>query len=407
MNRHRFQAFAAAAALVLVIGCESEEGDCPDRAGTACIWAGTGHAAFNGDGLALRESMLYWPVDVSFTDSGTYVLDWNNHRVRHVVDGTFDTVVGTDFVGDGDPTMADLAQPGAMGTDIALNHPTQLIEMPDGGLMLMAWHNHKLRRFDPESGMAYVMCGRGGGYAGDGMPASDAATRLNQPSGGAVAPDGTIYVLDQRNQRIRKIDGTTGIITTVAGGFGWMPPAMMGGMPTPPVPGYSGDGGPPIDAQFNFPTGSNPQPNGTIVLDDVGRLYLSDTLNHRVRRIDFAANVIETVAGNGTAAYSGDGGPAVAASINNPRDLAIGPDGRLYIADEGNHVIRAVDLGSGEIETVIGTGEAGSSSKDELQDGLDALETALNRPAGVAFGDDDALYVSDTLNNVIRRLPLD
>jgi sugar lactone lactonase YvrE len=382
LQRRRFFAIVACA---VVLGCESEQ-VCDEADGVACVWAGTYRAGFNGDGQPLTESALYWPVDVTFTQDGqAYVLDWNNHRVRRVTDeGVFETVIGTDFVGDGDPLEADLVAPGVPGTSIALNHPTQLLEDADGGLLLMAWHNHKLRRYDPTTGLAYVMCGRGAGFDGDGL-VLDEATRLNQPSGGVYAPDGSLYVLDQRNQRVRRIDAE-GVIDTVVGTG---------------EPGFGGDGGSPLQAQLRLPAGSNPPPAGTLTLDAQGRLYVSDTLNHRVRRVDFSADLIETVAGDGEARYRGDGGPAVEASLDNPRDLAIGPDGRLYIADENNHRIRAVDLDSGIITTVMGTGERGEGAE-----GLPPLQTDLAHPVGVAFDAQGRLYVSDMLNNVIRRVAL-
>jgi DNA-binding beta-propeller fold protein YncE len=336
----------------------------------------------------LRESQLYWPVDVTFTKSGdAYVLDWNNHRVRRVSpDGSFETIIGSDFVGDGDVLMQDLEDPGVPGRDVLLNHPTQLLEMPTGNLLLVAWHNHKLREFDPDTGMVHVMCGRGGGFDGDGGPATAEALRFNQPAGGVYAPDGTFYLLDQRNQRVRRID-LSGVIETVVGTGD---------------PGFAGDGGPPLAAQLSLPTGSNPPPAGTLAVDDLGRLYISDTLNHRIRRVDFQADLIETVAGDGQPRFGGDDGPGTAASLNNPRDLAIGPDGRLYIADERNHRVRALDLSSGAITTVMGSGRGGSGPE-----GLPPHETALDRPAGVAFDTEGRLYVADTNNNVIRRVSLE
>ena len=367
-------------------GCESET-PCDESRGVACVWAGTFRAGFNGDERPLAESQLYWPVDVSFTSNGDpYVLDWNNHRVRRVTEqGTFETVIGTDFVGDGDPLEGDLVPPGVPGTHISLNHPTQLLEEPDGSLLLVAWHNHKLRRFDPATGLVYVVCGRGAGFEGDGA-ALDETTRLNQPSGGVMASDGSLFLLDQRNQRVRRVD-PSGVIETVVGTG---------------ESGFDGDGGPPLEAMLNLPKGSNPPPAGTLTLDAQGRLYIADTLNHRIRRVDFANDLIETVAGDGQARFGGDGGPATQASINNPRDLAIGPDGRLYVADEGNHRVRAVDLETGVITTVMGTGQPGQGA-----DGLPPRETDLSKPAGVAFDHEGRLYVSDTDNNVIRRIALE
>jgi sugar lactone lactonase YvrE len=369
---------------------DAAEDSCKDAPGVVCTWAGSGELGFNGDGLALTQSDLYWPVGITFADDDTaYVLDWQNHRVRRVTpSGTFETVIGTDFVGDGpsahahgEPT-SDLVPPGAPGTQVELNHPTAMVPQADGSLLLVAWHNHKIRRYDPHTGLVLVTCGRGAGFAGDGGPASSAL--LNQPSQLVIGPDGTQFVLDQRNQAIRRI-ASDGTIETVAG--------------TPTKPGFSGDGGLPTAAQFDFPTGANPPPSGGLALDSAGNLYVADTLNHRIRKVDFEQQQITTIAGTGEAAFSGDGGPAMEAALDNPRTLAVGPDGRLYVADELNHRIRAIDLDQGTIETVVGTGEAAFSG-----DGGPATEAALNRPSGLAFDSHGALYVVDTFNTRIRRV---
>lgn len=361
---------------------------CPSKEGTICTWAGDGEAGFNGDDEPLSAARLYWPVDVTITRAGDiYILDWNNHQVRRLeADGTLNTVIGTDFVGDGPFDLSDLDKPGTPGTEINLNHPTQLLEEPGGTLLLVSWHNHKLRRFDPKTGMAYVLIGRGAGYAGDGGPVEHPDARLNQPAGGVLDDDGNLYLLDQRNQRIRLLAGDGSMLTTVAG---------TGEM------GYAGDGGSPMAAQFHFPPGSNPPPAGTLALDAQGRLYVADTLNHAIRRIDFAADTIETVAGTGEAGYGGDNGPGTAAKLNNPRDIEFGPDGRLYIADEFNHRIRALDVDSGEIITVAGNGRAEFGG-----DGGPAVDAGLNRPTGVAFDKDGTLYIADSHNHRIRTLPL-
>ena len=126
---------------------------CADAPSTICTWAGTGEAGFNGDDQPLLASTLYWPVDLTFTPSGqTYLLDWNNHRVRRATpEGTLVTVIGTDFVGDGPYDESDQIPPGAPGTEVHLNHPTHILPLADGTLLLTAWHNHKLRLYDPQT----------------------------------------------------------------------------------------------------------------------------------------------------------------------------------------------------------------------------------------------------------------
>lgn len=355
---------------------------CESQPGVACIWAGHGPPGFDGDGKELRASRLYNPIDLSFAPDGTpWVLDWNNHKIRRVVNGRFETVVG-DFLGDGDPDMLDLTAEGAPGLTVRLNHPTDLQFRSDGTLVVAAWHNHKLREVNPRTGIVHVACGLGPGFAGDGKQVGDA--RFNQPKSIELADDGTLYILDQRNQRLRRI-GADGAVSTIAGTG---------------TQGFNGDDKPLIETQFNFETGGNPQPSGALALDGQGRLYVADSLNHRIRRIDLAAGTITTIAGTGEAGGTGDGGPATAAQLHNPRDLEFGPDGKLYVADTENHVVRAIDLTSGVIERVAGTGTAGRGDE-----GKPAREVALTRPFGIAFDADGALYVADSFNDRILRIP--
>ena len=278
-----------------------------------CTWAGNGEPAFYGDGLDRREAMLYWPMDLAFAPDGrAYVLDWQNHRVRRVnADDTFETVLGTGDVGDGPDTGDERTAPGVAGTDCNLNHPTDLTFDGDGRIVLAAWHNHKIRRFDPATGMEEVLSGAGPGFKGDGTPALGAL--LSMPKSVAVSrTTGAIYLADTRNFRVRRI-GSDGVIETVVGGG---------------QAGFAGDGGPPAAALLAFQmVNDNPEPGGALAIDDQDRLYIADTENQRIRRVDFAADTIETVAGNGTAGFSGDGGPATEASLAWPRDIALGRDG--------------------------------------------------------------------------------
>lgn len=377
----------AVSTLFLAAACggepEEEVKTCEAASGVACVWAGNGLLGFNGDGLDLRESRMYWPIDVEFAPNGTpWVLDFNNHMIRKVLpNNTFETVVGN-FVGDGPADQSDLMAPGAPGLTVALNHPTDIQFIDENTFYFAAWHNHKIRKLDINTGMVTVFTGRGVGYAGDAAMLSP-ASRYNQPSH-IVLHEGSLYILDQRNFRIRKID-PQGMLSTVVGTG---------------VAGFSGDDGSPTEAQIKFEAGGNPEPSGAMTIGSDGILYFSDGLNHRIRRVDFAANKITTIAGTGEAGYSGDGGPAVDAQINNVRDMELGPDGRLYLADSENHRIRAIDLSSGTIETVVGTGVRGTDG-----DGKPAKEVQLYRPFGIAFDKDGTLYVSDTFNSRVLRIP--
>jgi hypothetical protein len=397
-------------AVVLGAACSSDDaaapdGDvaCADReavpipaetgpVGTIRTWAGGERVGYDGDCNALLESRLYWPVDIEFTPNvGTYIVDWNNHRIRRVTSrGRLETVVGTNSVGDGPPDQSDRVAPGALGTSCLLNHPTEVFERGSGTLLIVAWHNHKLREWDPVTRRVLVTAGDEPGCTGDGGVAADAA--LNQACHAVEATDGSLYIVDQRNQCIRRID-PSGIVSTVVA-----TPACSFHDPG----GFAGDGGDPKLAKMSQPTGSNPsEPGGGIALDAQGLLYFADTNNQRIRRVDFVANVIQTVVGNGTAAYAGDDGDPRAASLHKPIDIEFGPDGRLYIADAGNNVIRAVDFASNTITTVAGTGAYGFGG-----DGGPATSAQLANPLGIGFDADGHLYIADTDNSRIRRVKM-
>jgi hypothetical protein len=356
--------------------------------GTICAFAGNGDPAFTGEAEPALATSLYWPMDLEFAPDGRpYILDWQNHRVRRIDgDGNLRTVFGTDSIGDGPPPGGgdETKAPGVLATTINLNHPTDLQFSADGTTMVMAaWHNHKIRKMDVASELEQIVCGRGPGFAGDGMP--DVVALLNQPKATALAPSGDLFILDARNLRIRKIDAGTGAISTVAG---------VG------MRGAGGDGGDPLLAQFAFQVDSdNPEPGGALALDGQGRLYIADTENDRVRRVDLSTHLIETVAGDGTRGADGDGGPATMAKVFHPRDLELSPDGRLFIADTENHKIRAVDLTTGIITTVVGTGDSGFGG-----DGGPAPEAMLHRPFGITFDAAGDLYIADTYNNRVRRV---
>jgi len=266
------------------------------------------------------------------------------------------------------------------------------------------------------------------GYAGDGRPATRAS--LNEPKGLAVDGRGHVYIADSENHVIRRIDRVTGVITTVAGLAGngeirSVPQAPLDAAPAADedpladmsqvatqtytqqadlsgtvrylINGaavqkrFSGDGGPAIQARLNFPT--------AVVIDQQGNLYIADTMNHRVRRVDAGTGVITTVAGTGQARFSGDGGAADQAALNEPSALALG-QGRLFIADQSNNRIRVVDLSRGLIGTYAGTGSATYDG-----DGVAATSASLAGPSGLVVHD-GRLYIADTFNSRIRAVDL-
>jgi sugar lactone lactonase YvrE len=237
--------------------------------------------------------------------------------------------------------------------------------------------------FDPRSyiyriepgGMASPFAGTGAlAFGGDGSPATSASIAC--PVGMAFGPDGALYFADHVNNRVRRID-TSGIITTVAGSG---PAGLNQGS-------FSGDGGPAIEATLQEPY--------DVAFDRTGKLFIADRDNNRVRMVDLDG-MITTVAGDGKTGFAGDGGPAVAASLNRPLGIAIDAAGNLLIADSGNDRVRKVDL-DGTIGTYLGTGTPGSSG-----DGGPATDATIEEPHDFAFDASGALLVST--GGRIRRI---
>lgn len=361
---------------------------CSETSGNACVWAGkSGIEGFNGDGLDRRDTELYWTMDMTFAADGTaWFIDWNNHLVRRVLaDDTVESTVGwidPIFPGDGLPGPSEKSAEGALGLDVKLNHPTDLVETADGKILVMAWHNHKLREIDPVTARVRIIAGGGAGFTGDGMPLAMATFR--QPKALSKDAAGDLYILDQQNFRIRKFDKATNTMSTIAGNG---------------MQGYDGDGGPALMAKLNFEAGSNPEPSGGIAIGN-GKIFVSDTLSNRVRVIDTATMMITTYAGTGVEGPAGDGGLAGQAQLAHPRDLEIGPDGHLYIADTDNNRIRAIDPATGIIRTVAGSGELGLDPTDDMP----ATSMKLKRPFGIEFDADGHLYISDTINSRILKV---
>ncbi|MGH7209609.1 MAG: hypothetical protein ACREIL_09525, partial [Nitrospiraceae bacterium] len=280
-----------------------------------------------------------------------------------------------------------------------------------------------------KSGTISTVAGTGEpAHAGDGGPAVSAA--LNEPRNIALDRAGHLYIADSENHVIRRVDLKTGIVVTVAGCPGAASSGQeIGGLrgtsaaeeaeedllggPQPGTPQqfahladligtvrfvvgaaagrFHGDGGPASQATLNVPS--------AVVADEAGNLYIADTMNHRIRRVEAATATMMTIAGTGQRRFSGDGGPAVSAALNEPTALAVDRKGHLYIADQSNNRVRRVELATGIITTVAGSGEAGYTG-----DGILASETGLAGPSGLALGPDGALYIADTFNGRIRRV---
>ena len=209
------------------------------------------------------------------------------------------------------------------------------------------------------------------GYSGDGGDALKA--RLGNPMGVAVDSHGNLYFSDTANHRVRRIDARTGEVETIAGTG---------------KRGFDNDGGNANMAALNGPTG--------LAFDTLGNLYIADTGNHRVRIVT-PKGYMYTVAGDGRKDYNGNGLRPVSSSLNNPTGVAVSPQGELYIADTGNHLIRKIDRHSGFLVNVVGTGDAGASGDFEL-----AINAELNKPSAIVFDDKGNLFIADTGNHRVR-----
>jgi sugar lactone lactonase YvrE len=355
-------------AVCMLAGCE--EPPCLEQPGFVCPVAGTGELGFNRDGLAANATDLFLVSAVRRGPDGlVYLMDFNNQRFRVIdEDGTVRTVVGDGFHA--------IAATEVSPTDSPLENPIDFRFFADGRLVFVSYHDPRVLEVGHD-GLLHAIAGAGDGITGvegnegDGGPPIEA--HFIQPDGIAVAADDSIYVSDSLANRVRLIRG--GTIDTVAGNG---------------TAEYSGDGGRGVDAALHWPT--------ALELDAEGNLFIADTRNHVVRRLA-VDGTIATVAGTGVAGSAGDGGPAVAAQLDQPYGLALGDDGSLYIGDRGNFRVRRIDS-DGVIETVAGTGEEGDAG-----DGGPALEARFGYVARVSF-DGEGLLVADQSNSRARRVDL-
>jgi len=346
--------------------------------------AGTGIA---GDGVDLQPALktrLYLPQDMTVGPDGRlFVVDWNNHRIRVVnADDTMQIVAG---IGELGPNVDDPS------TD-RLNHPTNVTFDANGLMVIAAWHNSRVKTVDlslPDPGNIVNVCGNGKrGFGGNGGPASEAT--LDLPVGVAFDAQWNLFIADQANQMIRRVDAATGVIDTIAG----QGHCADANNPNP-CPAFM-DEIPAKSAAFHLPVGQAATPGGRLALDAAGNIYLADTENFRVRLID-TAGIIHTFAGTGVNGFAGDGGPANQAQLGRSTDVAVGPDGAVYIADTENSCIRVV-APSGILTTFAGTcGQRGFAGDDGP-----AAAALLDRPYGVEVSPTGDVYIADTHNQRVR-----
>ncbi|MDE3000849.1 MAG: FG-GAP-like repeat-containing protein [Gemmatimonadota bacterium] len=333
-----------------------------------------------GENIPATDLALSVPLGAAASADGhVYIADTGTHRIRRVdaVTGRITTIAGTGeagFAGDGGPaTEAQLNRPQGVAVDGAGN-----VYIGDTG-------NRRIRRIDAATGTVTTVAGNGEfGFDGDGGPAASAV--FGEIVALTMGPRGGLYIADgldgqaRGNNRVRRIDLDTGVITTLAGDGDFS---------------FGGDDGPAVEAGLTVED---------VAVDASGNIFIADFNNYRIRRIDGETGIISTVAGRGPVfggggAFSGDGGPATEARLDLPGGVAVGADGTLYISDTGNNRIRAVDPGTGTIFTLAGTGDFGSAG-----DGGPAPLAELRQPSRVALDPDGNLIVVDTGNSRIRKL---
>lgn len=330
--------------------------------------AGTGTPGFSGDGGPATQAQLSDAQGIAVDQAGNlYVADTGNYRVRKIsTAGTIATVAGNGlyrYSGDGGPSVS-----------ATLNGSTGIAVDPTNNLYIVTTASHVVRRVGP-GGIISTVAGNGiGSFSGDGGPATSAS--LACPQGVTGDTSGNLYIADSCNHRIRRVN-VAGTITTVVGNGSY---------------GLRGDGGPATSASLAYPS--------TVAVDAAGNLYIADTYNQAVRKVSFLG-IITTVAGNGVAGFSGDGGPAINAQLNQPQGVAVDAAGNVYIADAYNSRVRRVNP-AGTITTVAGDGVARFSG-----DGGPASAASLGGSPRVTLDAAGNLYIADYGNSRIRKVKSD
>ena len=331
---------------------------------------GTGEKGFAGDGGPAQAALLNGPFDVAFDSAGNlFFSDTFNHRIRRV---DVRTGVITTIAGNGEAGYAGDSGPAVRAS---LNEPYGIAIDRSGNIFVADRLNRRVRRIDAANGSITTLAGTGeAAYSGDGGPAVGAG--LAEPNGLALdAEQRHLYIADVADHRVRIVDLAAGTIATFAGTG---------------APEHGGDDGPAAEARIFGARAVKRGPDGTI--------YILERQGSSLRAVDPATGLISTIAGTTGRGYSGDGGPALAAVFDAPKEMALDPDGNILIVDTENHAIRLIDRGTGVVTTIAG-GRQGAGG-----DGGPAAGAGLDRPHGAVIGPDGAIYIGDTNNHRIRKV---
>jgi sugar lactone lactonase YvrE len=265
---------------------------------------------------------------------------------------------------------------GGLATKAMLNEPYEVRFDKAGNMLFVEMKNYVVRKVDAKSGTMSTVAGTGElGFGGDGGPATKA--QLNIPHSIAIDGDDNLYIADIGNHRIRKVDAKTGIINTIAGN----------GEKQPPTDGQPAAGRPMIGPRALFIAGPT--------------MWIALREGHSVWKMDLPSGVLTRVAGTGKRGYSGDGGPAKDATFDGPKGIAVGPDKGVYVVDTENNAIRRIDSVAGTISTIAGRGP---QFKGGAGDGGPATMATMDRPHGIGIGPDGTVFIGDTNNHRVRRI---
>ena len=329
--------------------------------------AGKGTPGYSGDNGPALAAELHGPTGLALgPDGALYICDTDNHAIRRATPaGIISTVAGTGkrgYAGDGGPAVKAL-----------LDDPYEVRFDKAGNLNFCERLNHVVRRIDARTQVITTIAGTGKpGFSGDGGPATRAMFR--EPHSIQFGPDGSLYVCDIGNHRIRRIDMTTGIVTTFAGTGEKKPTA---------------DGAPFAKSPLNGPR--------AIDFDPEGNLWVALREGNAVYKLDLKTGLAHHVAGIGAKGLSaGNGGPALKATLHGPKGLSVGPDGSVYLADTESHSIRRIEPRTGLISLVAGSGEKGNGPEG------DPTTCKLARPHGIFVAADGTIFIGDTENHRVR-----
>lgn len=335
---------------------------------TISTFAGTGEKGGTGDGGPATAALIDNPFGVvRGPDGAIWFCEYTGQRIRRVApDGTISTMAGTGakgYSGDGGPALK-----------ATFNLPHEIRFDKDGNYYLTDMTNHAIRRVDAKTGVITTFAGTGkAGYSGDGGPADKA--ELKQPHSLQFGADGNLYICDIGNHVIRCVDMQTKIITTFAG---------TGKAGTTP------DGAPIKGTPLKGPRSMD--------VDKDGNFWLATREGNQVFKIDPKAGIIHHIAGTGKSGFTGHGGPAKDALLSGPKGIAVAPNGNVWLADCESHSIRMIDMKTGKIELIAGTGVKGNGTD------ADPLKCQMARPHGVFVDADGSVFIGDSESHRVRLL---